>query len=213
MKFIKILEHVKDLNQNASIVAVSKSVDTPSLEPLLEYGIRDFGENRVQELARKHEILNTKMPENTIKWHFIGRLQKNKINALLALKPYLWQSCDGLESALAVDKRLNYELNALLQINAANETSKQGISTQQAIDEYIAICEQCKNLKLKGVMSIGANSDDEKIIIKSFERTYKIFDSLKTHGAKICSMGMSDDYELALKCGSNMLRLGRVLFS
>ena len=213
MKFIKILEHVKVLNQNASVVAVSKSVDTPALEPLLEYGIRNFGENRVKELTRKYEILNAKMPANAIKWHFIGRLQKNKINALLALKPYLWQSCDCLESALAVDKRLDYELNALLQINAANEASKQGISTQQAIDEYIAICEQCKHLKLKGVMSIGANSDDEKAIIKSFERTYKIFESLKTHGAKICSMGMSDDYELALKCGSNMLRLGRVLFS
>lgn len=213
MKFIKILEQVRELNENASVVAVSKSVDTPALEPLLEYGIRDFGENRVQELARKHEILNTKMPENTIKWHFIGRLQKNKINALLALKPYLWQSCDCQNSALEVDKRLNYELSALLQINSADEASKQGISIEQAIDEYIAICEQCKYLKLKGVMSIGANSNDKKLIIKSFERTYKIFENLKPYGAKICSMGMSDDYELALKSGSNMLRLGRVLFA
>ena len=62
-------------------------------------------------------------------------------------------------------------------------------------------------------MSIGANSDDKQLIIKSFERTYKIFENLKPYGAKICSMGMSDDYELALKSGSNMLRLGRVLFA
>lgn len=212
MKFIKILEQVRELNENASVVAVSKSVDTPALEPLLRFGVLDFGENKVQELNKKFKILNSSQNAG-IRWHFIGRLQKNKINALLALKPYLWQSCDCQKSALEVDKRLNYELNALLQINSADEASKQGISIEQAIDEYIAICEQCKYLKLKGVMSIGANSDDKKLIIKSFERTYKIFENLKPYGAKICSMGMSDDYELALKSGSNMLRLGRVLFA
>ena len=76
----------------------------------------------------------------------------------MALKPHLWQSCDSLDMALAVDKRLDYELNALLQINAANEESKQGIDVNRAIDEYIAICEQCKHLKLIGVMSIGAHT-------------------------------------------------------
>ena len=185
MKFIKILEQVRALNENASVVAVSKSVDTPALEPLLRFGVLDFGENKVQELSKKFKILNSSQ------------------NASIR-----WQN-----SALEVDKRLNYELGALLQINSADEASKQGISIEQAIDEYIAICEQCKYLNLKGVMSIGANSDDKKLIIKSFERTYKIFENLKPYGAKICSMGMSDDYELALKSGSNMLRLGRVLFA
>lgn len=209
-EFKRVLEHVHTLNPNASVVAVSKSVDTPALKPLLGYGVLDYGENRVQELSRKSGILGDKMG---IRWHFIGRLQKNKINALLALKPHLWQSCDSLDMALAVDKRLDYELNALLQINAANEESKQGIDVNRAIDEYSAICEQCKHLKLIGVMSIGAHSDDYEMIKSSFERTYNIFESLQNKGAKICSMGMSDDYELALKCGSNMLRLGRILFT
>ena len=209
-EFKRVLERVRTLNPNASIIAVSKSVDTPALKPLLGYGVLDYGENRVQELSRKSGILGDKMG---IRWHFIGRLQKNKINALLALKPHLWQSCDSLDMALAVDKPLGYELNALLQINAANEQSKQGIDVMRAIDEYSAICEQCKHLKLIGVMSIGAHSDDYEAIKSSFERTYKIFESLQNKGAKICSMGMSDDYELALKCGSNMLRLGRILFT
>lgn len=209
-EFKRVLERVHAINPSASVVAVSKSVDTPALKPLLGYGMLDYGENRVQELSRKSGILGDKMG---IRWHFIGRLQKNKINALLALKPHLWQSCDSLDMALAVDKRLGYELNALLQINAANEQSKQGIDVMRAIDEYSAICEQCKHLKLIGVMSIGAHSDDYEAIKSSFERTYKIFESLQNKGAKICSMGMSDDYELALKCGSNMLRLGRILFT
>ena len=119
MKFIKILEQVRALNENASVVAVSKSVDTPALEPLLRFGVLDFGENKVQELSKKFKILNSSQNAG-IRWHFIGRLQKDKINALLALKPYLWQSCDCQKSALEVDKRLNYELSALLQINSAD---------------------------------------------------------------------------------------------
>ena len=84
--------------------------------------------------------------------------------------------------------------------------------TSGAIDEFLQIKESCENLNLCGVMSIGAHSDDEREIQKSFEITYKIFENLRPYGAKICSMGMSDDFELAIKCGSNMVRLGRVLY-
>ncbi|ABS52435.1 YggS family pyridoxal phosphate-dependent enzyme [Campylobacter hominis] len=195
--------------ENVKLLAVSKNVDTNAVENLFSQGQIDFGENRVQELKRKCEIL-VDLP---LKWHFIGTLQKNKINQLITLKPVLWQSCNSFELAVAVDKRLDYRLDTLLEINVANEDSKSGISADEAIDTYRKIKAECKNLNLVGVMSIGAHSDDLKEIIKSFELTYKIFENLQKSGAAICSMGMSADFETAIKCGSNMVRLGRILYA
>ncbi|MBR2157349.1 MAG: YggS family pyridoxal phosphate-dependent enzyme [Campylobacter sp.] len=194
--------------ENVRLIAVSKNVDTNAVENLYSQGQIEFGENRVQEMKRKCEILS----DLPLKWHFIGSLQSNKINHLLSLRPILWQSCNSFELALAVDKRANFTLDTLLEINSADESSKSGIEISRAIDEYLKIKESCKNLNLCGVMSIGAHSDDLGEIQKSFEITYKIFENLQPHGAKICSMGMSDDFELAIKCGSNMVRLGRILY-
>ncbi|MDA3079940.1 MULTISPECIES: YggS family pyridoxal phosphate-dependent enzyme [unclassified Campylobacter] len=197
-----------DAWENVRLIAVSKNVDTDAVENLYSQGQIEFGENRVQEMKRKCEILS----DLPLKWHFIGSLQSNKINHLLSLRPTLWQSCNSYELAVAVDKRANFTLDTLLEINSADESSKSGIEISRAVDEYLKIKESCKNLNLCGVMSIGAHSDDEREIQKSFEITYKIFENLQPHGAKICSMGMSDDYELAIKCGSNMVRLGRILY-
>lgn len=194
--------------ENVRLIAVSKNVDTDAVQNLYSQGQIEFGENRVQEMKRKCEILS----DLPLKWHFIGSLQSNKINHLLSLRPILWQSCNSFELATAVNKRLNFTLDTLLEINSADESSKSGLEVSKAVDEFLKIKESCKNLNLCGVMSIGAHSDDEREIQKSFEITYKIFESLRPHGAKICSMGMSDDFELAIKCGSNMVRLGRILY-
>ena len=211
VQFEALLEQVE--SSGAKLVAVSKSVDTHDVKELASFGQLDFGENRVQELERKIEgLAGISADYSRLRWHFIGRLQSNKINALLALRPALWQSCESVDAALSVEKRLSYELPCLVQINSANESSKQGASLNEAVDIYHEICERCKHLKPVGVMSIGANNSDESVIAKSFEDTYKVFESLQKYGAKICSMGMSDDWRLALKCGSNMLRLGRILW-
>ena len=210
-QFEALLEQVE--SSGAKLVAVSKSVDTHDVKRLASFGQLDFGENRVKELERKIEgLAGISADYSRLRWHFIGRLQSNKINALLALRPALWQSCESVDAALSVEKRLSYELPCLVQINSANESSKQGASLDEAVDIYHEICERCKLLKPVGVMSIGANNSDESVIAKSFEDTYKVFESLQKHGAKICSMGMSDDWRIALKCGSNMLRLGRILW-
>lgn len=111
-----------------------------------------------------------------------------------------------------MDKRLDYKLNTLLEINSANENSKSGLDPNQAVEEYLQIQEECYNLNLCGVMSIGSHSQDKESIIKSFETTFKIYEILQKHGAKICSMGMSNDFEIAIKCGSNLVRLGSILF-
>ena len=190
------------------LVAVSKYSNSDDIVNLYKEGQRAFGENRVQELKLKVDDLS----DYPIEWHFQGVLQKNKINQLLSLNPFLIHSIESYDMAKEVDKRATKKVSVLLQINSSFEKSKSGIDPQMAVEEYLKIKEECINLQLKGVMSIGAHSDDKNEIKKSFERTYKIFEALNSHEATICSMGMSSDYELAIECGSNMLRLGSVIF-
>ncbi|QCD45200.1 YggS family pyridoxal phosphate-dependent enzyme [Campylobacter mucosalis] len=203
-----LLDKIYAINPSTKLVAVSKNVTSKEVLELYNQGQIDFGENRVQELAKKQSELSNL----NIKWHMIGRLQSNKINQLISLRPALWQSCDSFKRAKEVDKRLDYKLDTLLQINSADEISKQGVGFDEAIDVYLRIKQECKNLNLVGVMSIGAHTDNVCDVQKSFEMTYKIFENLQNQGAIVCSMGMSQDYELALKTGSNMLRIGSILY-
>ena len=215
--FDAVLERIEKVRletnqyQIIKIVAVSKSVDSKTIREFYEVGQRAFGENRVQDMKQKSEELK----DLPIEWHFVGRLQKNKINHLLDINPFLIHSCDSFSLAKEIDKRAEAKgkkANVLLQINSAKEESKAGVMPEEAIEEYLKIKEECKNIILKGVMSIGAHTDDKKKIEESFKITYSIFEKLQKEGAKYCSMGMSDDFEIAIKCGSNMLRLGRILF-
>ncbi len=212
MRLDEILKRVEAAKAGAGdvqLVAVSKNVGTDEVCELYSQGQIAFGENRVQELKRKSELLR----ELPLKWHFIGTLQSNKINQLIALRPTLWQSCNSCELALAVNKRLTYPLDTLLEINATGESSKTGLDKNRAVEEFLRIKQECKNLNLIGVMSIGAHASEPAQIARSFEATREIFDALVPYGARICSMGMSDDFELAIKCGSNMIRLGRILYA
>lgn len=192
------------------IVAISKYSTTQEIANLYNIGQRAFGENKVQDLKAKA----TELDELPLEWHFVGNLQKNKINNLLDINPALLHGLDSLELALELQKKLearDMTLDALMQINSAKEESKHGFMPEEAVEIYEKIKKECPNILLKGVMSIGAHSDDKEIIKKSFETTYKIYKSL--NGATICSMGMSGDFELAIECGSNMIRLGSVMFN
>ncbi len=198
-------------HQIVKIIAVSKSVDAKEISQMYDIGQRAFGENRVQDLKSKVKELEN-LP---IEWHFIGRLQTNKINALIDLNPTLIHSCSSLELAKEIDKRAkvkNRTLDILLQINSAKEEQKAGVMPELAIEIYDEIASTCSNLNLKGVMSIGAHTEEKRVIKESFKTTYDIFEKLNKQGAKYCSMGMSNDYELAVECGANMLRIGSVLF-
>ena len=193
------------------IIGISKYSTVDDIKTLYEAGQRAFGENKVQDLKQKMEELD----ELPIEWHFVGTLQKNKINNLIDLNPTLIQSLDSLDLALELNKKLeakNKKLSALLQINSAYEETKSGVMPEVAIEVYKQIIELCPNIILKGVMSIGAHVEDEKVIKDSFKTTKKIFDELVPLGAKYCSMGMSSDFELAITCGSNMIRVGSTLF-
>ena len=193
------------------IIGISKYSTSQDIKTLYEAGQRAFGENKVQDLKAKSEELE----ELPIEWHFVGTLQKNKINNLIDLNPTLIHSLDSLNLAIELNKKLeakNKKLSALLQINSAYEESKSGVFPEIAVEVYKQILELCPNIVLKGVMSIGAHVEDEKIIKDSFKTTKKIFDELVPFGAKYCSMGMSSDFELAIACGSNMIRVGSTLF-
>ena len=193
------------------LVAVGKYSDEQSIKTLYKLGQRAFGENQVQQLESRMKNLE----ELPLQWHMMGNLQSNKINKLIELRPTLFQSLDSLKLAKALNKRLaekDQTMSCLLQINAADEESKSGVSSEEAFDIYQQIKESCAQLKLKGVMSIGAYVEDQKVIQKSFEKTHNIYEKLKSDGATICSMGMSNDYELAIKCGSNLVRIGSKIF-
>jgi len=213
----EVIQKIEDARREVSehhivkLIAVSKYSEVPEVQSLYEAGQRAYGENKVQDLKVKSDALNA-LP---LEWHFLGRLQKNKINQLIEASPTLFQSLDSYELAVALNLRLvakDTTMNALLQINSSGEESKQGIEPENAIELYKKIQNELPNIKLKGVMTIGAHSENKDEIKKSFDKTYEIFDRLKANGAKICSMGMSSDFELAIKCGSNMVRLGSVLF-
>lgn len=216
-KFNNLVQKIEDARvatneyNIVNIVAVSKYSVADEIKEYCELGQRAFGENRVQDLKSK----SIELEEFPISWHFIGRLQKNKINQLIDLNPVLTHSCDSIELANEINKRLiakNKTMNILLQVNGANEESKAGTPLESTLDIYQEILETCPNIKLKGIMSFGSHSDDRQIVQQSFENVYKIYENLTQYGAKYCSMGMSGDYELAVRCGSNMVRVGSVLF-
>ncbi len=193
------------------LVTVAKYTEIENIATLYELGQRAFGENQVQQLKERMRALE----ELPLEWHMIGTLQKNKINNLIDLRPSLMHSLDSVALAEELNKKLeakNSRMNCLLQINAANEESKSGVSVAGSIDIYQQIKETCPNITLKGVMTIGAHTDDTKLIQKSFETTHSIYEKLEKEGATICSMGMSSDYALAIRCGSNLIRVGSALF-
>ncbi|BBG65805.1 hypothetical protein YggS, proline synthase co-transcribed bacterial homolog PROSC [Hydrogenimonas sp.] len=193
------------------IVAVSKYTDEESIRLLYDLGQRAFAESRVQSLQERVDRLD----DLPLEWHYIGRLQKNKINHLIRANPFMMQSLDSTELAEAMQKRLaehGVTMECLLQINSAKEETKAGVAPEAAEEIYLEIKESCPNIDLRGVMTIGAHVDDESVIKESFETTYRVFDKLKNEGATICSMGMSRDFELAIECGSNMIRVGSILF-
>ncbi|AZV46648.1 YggS family pyridoxal phosphate-dependent enzyme [Nautilia sp. PV-1] len=192
------------------IVAVTKyTKDTEPLRKLYNEGQRAFGENRVQDMEDKVNALS----DLPIEWHFIGNLQKNKINKLLKLNPFMIQSINSYELAEAINKRTDKPVRCLLEINSAKEPTKHGLQPELAVETYLKIKENLPNINLQGVMTIGAHVDDEEEIRKSFRLTYKIFEQLKPYGAKICSMGMSGDFEIAIEEGSNMIRVGSALLN
>ncbi|BDQ27650.1 YggS family pyridoxal phosphate-dependent enzyme [Helicobacter heilmannii] len=188
------------------LVAVSKYASIKQVQELYACGQRAFGENYIQEFGRKASVLQ----DLPLEWHMLGPLQHNKINKLLELKPALLHSLHSLELAKAIDTRAKEPLNALLQVNIANETQKSGVPLEQALDTYGQISQICPKIHLQGLMVMGPLNATEAQSEQVFSAARDLFDKLPN--AKTLSMGMSGDFELAIAYGANLVRVGSALF-
>lgn len=197
------------------VVAVTKTHPVETIESALKAGIRHFGENKVQEARRKLPFIT----EPYEGFHYIGRLQTNKINALLELEPILIHSIDSLNLAVNLNKRCETRgrvQDILVQVNTTGEQSKSGCEPGETI-ELVQQISALPNLRVKGLMTIGLMSDDAEKTRPSFRLLKELFDELKNkenagYEMRWLSMGMSGDYLTAIEEGANIIRLGSVLF-
>lgn len=188
------------------LIAVSKYATIEQIKALYAHGQRAFGENKIQDYQVKSDAL-ANLP---LEWHMLGTLQTNKIHKMLALKPFLLHSLHSLELAQAIQARSSYKLKALLQINVSLEESKSGVLPEVALETYHQILQICPNIDLQGLMAIGPQTQETHKIEQAFQIAKDIFDQLPQ--ARVLSMGMSADFEIAISYGSNMVRIGHALF-
>ena len=177
-----------------------------------EAGIRDFGENRVQELLAK----KTSLPGD-VRWHFQGRLQTNKVKSLWG-EIVLLHSLDRLELAEEIQKQAqkkNSDLDALLQVNTSGEETKAGFQPEET-ERAVTTLKNFSHIRLQGLMTIGPFAEDEKKVRAGFERLRTLRDGLQKKFPEIplrhLSMGMSSDFEWAVEEGATIVRIGTAVF-
>lgn len=201
-----IKEILKELNNTSTnLIAVSKTQPTSVIQQVYDAGIKDFGENKVQELLTKID----KLPKD-IKWHMIGHLQTNKVKDLID-KVYLIHSVDSVKLANVIDKcakKKNIKVNILLEINIANEDSKYGFKTNE-IEEAIKCIKDLSNINIQGFMCVAPNTNNPENNRIFFKQMKELAD---TYNYKTLSMGMSNDYKIAIQEKSTYIRIGTKIF-
>ncbi len=210
-----ILNIKSQLPNHVTLVAVSKTKPVADLMEAYNAGQRVFGENYVQELVEKHEVL----PKD-IQWHFIGHLQSRKVKLIVPFVNLI-HGVDSLKLLEEINKQAaknNRVIDCLLQVYIADEETKFGLNEQE-INEIIASKEfkELNNIKIVGLMGMATFTDNKDQIKKEFQNLKTIFDKvsqLKTENCllKTISMGMSGDYQLAIEFGSTMVRIGSSIF-
>ena len=234
----RLMEQVADAATRAGrkpsdilTVAVTKTATPEQIRQLLELGHQDLGENRVQHLQQRaamideflarHRIMTSgRRPElpGAVRWHMIGHLQRNKVKPILPLVK-LVHSVDSLrlaEEIQAQASRLDREVEVLVQVNASGENSKFGVALPAAphLAEQITTM---LHVRVRGLMTMAPHSEDPEASRPAFERMQELFVEMQTSGVfgrdfNILSMGMSNDFPVAIACGANMIRVGRALF-
>lgn len=198
--------------KGVTLIAVSKTKPIEELQRAYDMEVRDFGENKVQELADKFEKLT-----KDIRWHLIGHLQRNKVKYIVG-KVYLIHSLDSVKLLEELEKHYeakNMTAEVLIQVNIGKDENKTGIYVED-LEELISVSESCNNVKVRGLMSIIPQGSEESCR-SYFKEMKNLFDELKKRDFKninmeILSMGMTGDYELAIQEGSNMVRVGEGVF-
>lgn len=203
---------VSNIPKNVKLIAISKTKTNDDIMKAYESGQRLFGENKIQEMSSKFEDL----PKD-IKWHMVGHVQSNKIKYMA---PYvdLIHGIDSLKSIKIINKegvKNNRVINCLLQLKISKEESKFGLDEKQ-LKEIIFSTDykEMNNIKIKGMMAMASNTKNESTIKKEFVFAKKVFNEINSldNNFDILSMGMSNDYQIAIECGSNMIRLGSLIF-
>ena len=206
---------INDINDHLKstdiLVCVSKKQDIKTIKAAYDFGIRDFGENVVSEFVLKFQEL-----PNDIRWHFIGHLQSNKVKQIVG-KTFLIHSLDRISLLKQLEnhsEKLNITTNVLVQVNISKELQKGGVLLED-IEVFLRTIEECKYLKVKGLMAIGSTDLNEaREEFKKLKEKWDEIDKLEFKNIKMeyLSMGMSDDFKLALECGSNLIRVGTRIF-
>ncbi len=216
------------LPPTVTLINVSKFQPIEAIQEAYDYGERDFGESRVQELVAKHEAL----PKD-IRWHFIGHLQTNKVKYIVPFV-HLIQSVDSwhlLEVINAEAAKIGRVVNVLLEVHVAKEETKTGfdltslsaeggLTAQRSASEAVCQRSGLTNVQIIGLMAMATNTDDETEIRRCFQEAKAIKESLLLYSStpllpkaeSILSLGMSDDYLLAIEEGSTMVRIGSKIF-
>ena len=198
------------LPESVTLVAVSKTKPNALILEAYETGHRDFGENKVQELTNKFEQL----PKD-IKWHMIGHLQRNKVKYIVPFV-HLIHSVDSkrlLDEIQKQAQKINKQVGILLQVHIAKEASKFGLD-QEELEEVLKLKKQYTHIAFKGLMGMATFTEDTETIRAEFSFIKTLYD--KHLGSwevdPILSIGMSSDYQIAIDCGSNMVRIGSAIF-
>lgn len=214
----KLSEVQAKLRPGVEFVIVSKTRPLEDIELYYQLGHRDFGENRVQELYEKSELLKTKCPK--IRWHMIGHLQSNKINQLFTIENLVAihsvHSEELLDKLLKAQHRLSHEVEIYLQFNTSKEAEKSGFETYTDLRTAADFALKGRNLRLAGLMTMGTlrTENFEAEAGRCFQELVVEKNKLEAEfGVKFrTSMGMSQDYEIALREGTDCIRLGTVMF-
>ena len=213
-KFIEISQELE--GKKVQLVAVSKVQSVTEIKKLYDLGQRDFGENYVQELVEKQEAL----PKD-IRWHFIGHLQSNKVK-YIAPFVHLIHGVDTLKLLLEINKQAKKEartISCLLQVHIAQEETKFGMDEDEVkqVVNAVSVNSDVKNVLIAGMMGMASFSDDEEKVrneMRYLKLLYNTYSKVNAPGFQfnILSMGMSGDYKIAIQEGSNIIRIGSLLF-
>lgn len=212
---MSIQENYRDIKsrlpENVQLVAVSKTHPAAAIQEVYDVGQRIFGENKVQELVEKHPLL----PKD-IQWHIIGHLQTNKVKYIAEFVDTI-QSVDSEKVLNEINKEAkkhNRKIKVLLQVKIAEEDTKFGLEIEEAqflFEKFVA--GNLENIEITGLMGMATFTEDENQIKKEFSVLKKLFDELnQTRKLETLSMGMSDDFPIAIECGANSVRVGSAIF-
>ena len=201
---------LNELPIEVELVAVSKTKSNTEILESYEAGQRIFGENKVQEMTLKYDVL----PKD-IQWHMIGHVQSNKVKYMAPFVALI-HGVDSLKLLKEINKQAlknNRVINCLLQVHIAKESTKFGLSNMECI-EALTAAESLKNITIKGLMGMATFTDDHSQVEQEFDGLKQLYDQLakKYSEFEILSMGMSGDYQIAISKGSNMIRVGSKIF-